>query len=374
MTPCDHTVLAPVRVWDLPIRLFHWALLATVAVAAVTGFLLPLDWFDVHLAAGTTVAVLLLFRLVWGFTGSGTSRFASFAPSPRAAWTFLRDQIRGSARHFTGHNPAGAVMIFALLGTLAVLVASGAVVLGGVDKQGPLRAIVSFAAGASAQDLHHWAAIALLALIAGHVGGVVLESWRSWENLPLGMITGRKRAAPGFANTPPRPRLAALALVAAGLGLTVPLALLWQRPAAGLPPAAVDARYADECGACHTPFHPSLLTAATWQGMMTSLPDHFGEDASLPQDVAAAIASYLAANSAEHWDTRAAHVFRVLDETDPYRITASPFWIARHRDIDPALFGTEKVGTKSNCEACHGDARQGLFMPQAIRFPKELTK
>ena len=63
-------------------RLFHWLLLATVAIAAVSGFLLPLNWLNLHLIAGLTLATLLIFRLVWGFTGSTFSRFASFAFSP----------------------------------------------------------------------------------------------------------------------------------------------------------------------------------------------------------------------------------------------------------------------------------------------------
>lgn len=365
------TVPAPVPVWDLPVRTFHWTLLAAVAGSAITGFLLPVSWLNLHLAAGTAVAGLVLFRLVWGFTGSGTSRFASFVPAPGTVLSFLHGQLRGRAIHYDGHNPAGAAMIVALLGTLALLAVSGVVVLGGVDKQGPLRAIASFATGAAALDIHWWAATALLVLIAGHAAGVIFESWRSRENLPLAMVTGRKRAGPDFVNDPPRPMLAVLALACAGLAVMVPLALVWQRPAAGLPPAMLDERYMAECGDCHNAFHPSLLPAAAWQGMMMSLDDHFGEDAGLPAATAGALAAYLAANSAEHWDTRAAHAFRVLNPEDPYRLTASRFWTRQHRRIDPAVFRSSKVGARSNCEACHGDAREGLFMPQRINIPEE---
>ena len=71
-----------VRVWDLPVRLFHWALLACVAAAAVTGFLFPANWLSVHIWAGAGVGALILARLVWGVTGSTYARFANFTLSP----------------------------------------------------------------------------------------------------------------------------------------------------------------------------------------------------------------------------------------------------------------------------------------------------
>lgn len=365
------SALVPARIWDLPLRMFHWLLLACVAVCAVTGFLLPVTWIAWHLTAGTLIAVLLACRLVWGFTGSTFSRFASFAFSPARTVAYVGDQLRGGAPHFAGHNPAGAGMIFLLLLTLLAIVITGAVVLGGAEKQGPLHAVVSYAIGSQFREAHELAAIALLALIAGHVLGVIVESVRSGENLPRGMVTGLKRTKAETAVQPPRPAATAVGLVTAAALIAVPLAALWRLAPAGLPPAALDAVYAKECGDCHNAFHPSLLTAAAWRAIMTSLDDHFGEDAGLKQDVAASLAAYLEANAAEHWDTRAANVFRRMDAKEPLRITATPFWLRRHAAIDPAVFKFEKVGTKSNCEACHGDARQGLFTPQAINLPKE---
>ena len=96
--------------------------------------------------------------------------------------------------------------------------------------------------------------------------------------------------------------------------------------------------------------------------------DHFGEDASLDAGVTATLTAYLDANAAEQWDTRAANVFR---SAEPLRVSETVFWRRRHAEVDQAVFKSKKVGTRSNCEACHGDARQGLFMPQAINIPKE---
>ena len=358
-------------VWDLPLRIFHWTLLATVAAAAVTGFLLPLTWLTIHLAAGVTLGVLLLFRLVWGFSGSTYSRFASFVFSPTRTWRFVKDQMAGRAQHFDGHNPLGAVMIFALLAVLLALVVTGTLALGGTEKQGPLRAVISYATGRAALSLHELAAYVLLGLVAGHVGGVILESLRSGENLPRAMVTGRKRTAGEIAGPAARPLAAAGALVAAAAVLSLPASALWRLPAPGVPAAAVDDAYARACGDCHVVFHPSLRSEATWTRMMDALDDHFGEDASLAGDEAESLKAYLAANAAEHWDTRAANVFRAEDPNDPLRITATAFWRRRHAGLDPAHFKLSSVGTKSNCNACHADAALGLFAPQAIKLPKE---
>jgi cytochrome b len=362
------------RVWDLPVRLFHWALLAAVATAGVTGFLLPLTWINLHLIGGTLVAALLLFRLVWGFTGSAYSRFASFAFSPGEILKFTADHWQGRSRHFTGHNPLGAAMIFALLGVLALLVITGTVALGGTEKQGPLHAVISFAFGRVSLNLHQLAAYGLLVLIAGHLGGVIFESLRSGENLPAAMVTGRKRFASGEVQPAARPVTAIAVFCLTTFLIAVPAFALWRLPPSGVPTRPMDPAYVEACGDCHVVYHPSLRNGETWETIMGNLDDHFGEDASLPADQVDQLRSYLEANAAERWDTRAANMFRTDDPQDPLRITATAFWRYRHHGIDPAVFKRSKVGAKSNCNACHGDATAGLFSPQAIHIPEETKK
>ena len=85
--------------------------------------------------------------------------------------------------------------------------------------------------------------------------------------------------------------------------------LLWQKPAAGVPTYPLDSQYVKLCGQCHVPFNPSLRTGEAWARLMASLDNHFGENAHLPPDATKAVSDYLAANSAEHWDTRAAIEF-----------------------------------------------------------------
>ncbi|HEM46801.1 MAG TPA: cytochrome B, partial [Alphaproteobacteria bacterium] len=214
------------RVWDLPTRLFHWLLAATVAAAAATGFLAPEWWLGIHVWAGYGVAGLIVFRAVWGVYGSQHSRFSDFAYSPRAVLAHLRDLLSGRLADFVGHNPAGAAMIFALGLVLAGIVASGLVALGGAEKQGVLAGLVSFRTGHAAREVHEVLVLLLLGLVALHVGGVLLESARGSSNLVLAMITGRKPRLAGAVPPSPRPArplaaataLALLALAGAAAG------------------------------------------------------------------------------------------------------------------------------------------------------------
>ena len=108
------TVTKPVRVWDLPTRLFHWSLVVSFAAAFLTSESEKLR--DIHVLAGYSLAGLVVFRLLWGFIGGTHSRFADFLPTPCKVIDYVKSLLRGEPQHYVGHNPAGAVAIFALLG------------------------------------------------------------------------------------------------------------------------------------------------------------------------------------------------------------------------------------------------------------------
>src|SRR4051812_42900648 len=108
-----------IRVWDLPTRLFHWALAICVVCSAITAYKEGgLDW---HARLGCAIGALLLFRLIWGFIGGRWSRFASFLYSPASVVAYLRG--RSHPDHLVGHNPLGAGSVFAMLVFLIAQVA-----------------------------------------------------------------------------------------------------------------------------------------------------------------------------------------------------------------------------------------------------------
>ena len=363
-------------VWDLGVRVFHWSLVVTVATALVTGFLAPRWWLDVHVAAGTVVAALLVFRILWGFWGSTYARFGSFLVSPITALTHAFDLMRGKADHHTGHNPVGTMMIVALLAALFALTATGTLWLGGGLKEGPLAPVVSYATGSAAKDIHAWLGWGLLALIAGHVSGVIFDSLRTRENLVRAMVTGRKAVHPGAHAAPAvaaKPIRTALAFVGLSAIFAPAIILASNQPVPGVPPPTLDPVYAKECAACHSPHHPSLAQAAVWSQILDGLSDHFGDNASLEPAQIAHLRTYLTANAAQTWDTLAAVKIGPPDPTGSLRITRAPGWKAIHADIPEDRFSAKAVNGKLNCAACHADQATGRFAARSIAFPIERT-
>lgn len=195
------------RVWDPLVRVLHWSLVAAFATAWLTADEIQ----PVHEIAGYTVAGLVAFRLVWGLVGGRYARFSGFVRGPGATLGYLGDMLRGKERRYLGHNPAGAAMIVALLMTLSGTAFTGWVMVdeARVAMLPAMPALVSPAmadddereygeGGEALEEVHEVLANLMLLLVALHVGGVVLASFRHRENLARAMVTGTKRApAPG---------------------------------------------------------------------------------------------------------------------------------------------------------------------------------
>lgn len=365
---------ARVIVWDPFIRLFHWLLVAAVAMAIVTSLILPITWLGWHLAAGIAALALVAARIVWGLLGSTFARFSSFVAAPGDLLHHLRELQQGVARRHRGHNPLGGAMILALIAIIVAIGITGAIALGGALKIGPLAFAVDYTGGRTAWVVHQWLAYGLLGLIALHIGGALYESRRTRENLVRAMIDGRKEVRRADIAPPPRgssPGLATVIVAILIVGIVPAVIVMMRWPAAGVPEHPLDKVYAQECGACHVAYHPSLLPAATWNAIMDGLAQHFGEDAELDPAKAQAIRTYLLANAAEHYDTLAAHVFTQPDPADPLRITATAFWTRRHASLPPQVFSSKPVGGRGQCDACHQDAASGRFNPLAILVPQQ---
>ena len=215
-TPAE-PALQTVRIWDLPTRLFHW-LLALTVVASVASGLSGGGAMVWHTRLGLVVLALLLFRLVWGFVGGHWSRFGSFLYGPRSVAAYWRGDPGPGGRYDIGHSPVGALSVWALLGLLAVQVATGLVADDEIATTGPLNRFVS---GALANAASAWHAqlgkTVLIVLIVAHTGAVLYYLWRRRRNLIGPMIHGDMRLATGAVASKDGAglRLAALAVAAA---------------------------------------------------------------------------------------------------------------------------------------------------------------
>jgi len=208
-----------VLVWDAPVRIFHWLTVLSFAGAWLTAE--SERWRLLHVTLGYTMAGLIVFRLLWGLIGTRHARFASFVRGPAAAARYLRSLLRGQPEHHTGHNPAGALAIVALLALALIVSFSG-------------WAHYNELFGGWTEDVHEAAANGLLALVGLHIAAVVLASRLHRENLVGAMVSGYKRGTPQDAIRRAWSGVAALMLVAV-------LGFWWQQwqaaPAASMPVA-----------------------------------------------------------------------------------------------------------------------------------------
>lgn len=183
--------MAPVRIWDLPVRLFHWLLVALLGFSWWSGKRHDMDW---HRLSGYAILALLIFRLCWGFIGGRTARFAHFVRGPRAVFAYAGEIVRGRHVATAGHNPIGGWSVVVMLATLAAMVVSGlfAVDVDGLES-GPLADYVDFDRGRAAAAVHHWLFDAILVLVSVHVLAIAFYLVRLRHDLIGPMIHGRRR-------------------------------------------------------------------------------------------------------------------------------------------------------------------------------------
>jgi cytochrome b len=164
-------------VWDAPVRVFHWLMVLSFAVAYLTAE--SERWRLVHVTAGYTMAGLVAFRVLWGLVGTRHARFTDFVRGPRAVLGYFKSIVSRDPEHHAGHNPAGALAIVALLLLAVVTTASG-------------WATYNELGGHWLEETHEAVANGMLLLVIVHVAAVVLSSWMHHENLVAAMIHGRK--------------------------------------------------------------------------------------------------------------------------------------------------------------------------------------
>jgi cytochrome b len=182
-----------IRIWDLPTRTFHWALVVCVTGLIVTGKVGG-EWLAWHFRLGFTVFALLLFRLVWGFIGGRWSRFSSFLYAPGTVLRYLRGQ--GDALHEMGHSPLGAGSVFMMLLVLAAQVGSGLFADDEIATTGPLARFVSTGTSLLLTSYHrHVGQWVILALVALHIGAIAYYRLAKGRNLVGPMIHGDKLMA-----------------------------------------------------------------------------------------------------------------------------------------------------------------------------------
>ncbi len=207
-----------VRVWDLPTRLFHWALFACV-IGSLVSVKIGGNAIAWHFRFGYAILALVCFRVVWGFVGPRYARFSSFPPNPMAALRYLR----GEAPATPGHNPLGAFSVYALLAALAFQVSTGLFSNDSIMWDGPLKGLVSSSTSDVLTTLHRLNRFVLIGLIVLHLAAITFYTRVKKEPLVAPMLVGDRShtgdAPPPSAQDTLAVRLAGLLILAACAGL-----------------------------------------------------------------------------------------------------------------------------------------------------------
>lgn len=201
-----------IRVWDRFVRVFHWSLVVLVAISYLSGEF----EFEIHSYSGYAIFVLVCLRIIWGVVGSKYARFKNFVYSPSNVMAYLKSIMTGNPKRFLGHNPAGGMMVLALLAVLVTTTLSGMKLYAVEEGEGPFASNIQLnlinqvhadphkeehseysndtdeEAEEFWEEIHEASISLLLMLIVLHVLGVALASKQHKENLARSMVTGNK--------------------------------------------------------------------------------------------------------------------------------------------------------------------------------------
>ncbi len=179
----------PVRIWDLPTRLFHWALVVMIIGSWVTG---ENEELDLHLIFGKCILTLILFRIIWGFVGGQHARFSDFVRPPPEIIRYAMGLFRRQDTEDRGHNPLGGLSVIALLGLTAATASLGLFSNDDILFEGPLAHLVGYDMGKQLTDLHHEAFDLLFIFIILHLCAIVVYAIVFTKDLVSPMVSGNK--------------------------------------------------------------------------------------------------------------------------------------------------------------------------------------
>jgi cytochrome b len=180
-------------VWDLPLRLFHWLLVASMVASYFTAkFIDDRQW---HFYVGYWTIGLLVFRILWGFFGPRHARFTSFIHSPSAIWLYVKGMFQRGSAPSIGHNPVGGLMVLLMLVLMSIQAATGLFTTDAIIWAGPYNPSVSESTASFLSTVHNWNFNIIIAAVIMHVAAILFYAFYKQQNLVVPMLNGHKPAA-----------------------------------------------------------------------------------------------------------------------------------------------------------------------------------
>jgi len=180
-----------IQVWDLPVRIFHWVLVLLFIAAYVTNELGP-TYFQYHVWCGYSLIVLVCFRIIWGFIGTYHARFSHFVRNPVTTLKYALNTLKGTEKHYTGHNPLGAIMVIVLLLGSLIQGLTGLFTNDEILNVGPLYGYISNELSLQLTSIHRQLFYWILGAVALHVVAVLVHQFVKRDNIIVPMFNGKK--------------------------------------------------------------------------------------------------------------------------------------------------------------------------------------
>ena len=362
-----------ILVWGLYTRLSHALLMIMMLMVFLTPEVKRL--LTLHVALGYTIALLFLFRIIWGLMDVKYSSFKDFNFNLKDLKEYMLT-IFGNKKEYLGHNPASSYAIIAMIVLTCMAVLTGALTYGVKEGMGVFAFMnhTLFRDMKLFKEVHEFLSNALMAVIFAHIVGVLLDKIIHKSRALESMVDGYKLSTEeGLELTFIQKIYGVLALgfsvMACVYMLLMPNSLLIADGNVKRDYSKENGAFFKECISCHTLYPPFLLPSQSWISIMDTLENHFGDDASLDEKTTRSIKEFLVKNSAESSTKESSlRIIASLKSDQTYlAITETPFWIHKHKKIDKAIYAQENILKPSNCKTCHDNIEHGLLNNRDIK-------
>lgn len=184
--------MKPVRIWDIPTRLFHWTLVILICISFYTGLSGGFVEMDYHMISGYCILSMVLFRILWGIFGGYYARFATFVKGPAAIIRYMQDLGKENPP-YPGHNPLGALSILSILLVLLIQTGTGLFANDDIMLEGPLVHLVSYDTSRELTGIHKTNKWVIGTLVALHLVAILFYQFYKKDRLIGAMVTGKKQ-------------------------------------------------------------------------------------------------------------------------------------------------------------------------------------
>ncbi len=367
-------------IWSLPTRVFH----ALFALFIAISFLSAEDeWLNFHAIIGYGVLILVIFRIFWGLFGPKYSLFKDFPFGKQNIKEFL-NHIFDANQKYVGHNPLASYVMISMMVIAILAVITGALTFGIQEGKGIFSFLNSsfFKNMELFEEIHEVFANLFIALIVVHILGVLVDKLLHKKHETLNSIISGYKIIDENKSIKLNiyQKMFSLLMFIFFIGFLAfnlynSKNILVASKFTPIDYKVQNESFVKECGSCHTLYPPHLLPKKSWELLMSDLENHFGDDASISDELNKNILAFLVDNSAETSTIKSSFKFlNSIKNQDIIAMTKTTYWERTHKEIPKEIFNNKEVKSKANCKACHSDIEKGLIEKENIKNLSDFKK